>query len=136
MLDAEAHYTVLQMAALARKTAPNPPITGPLGDMSKVDPNAPAGVRLRQRAATMSEAEKLESFRRITAMAEDTCPGCVGSIANNDHTTECRGPDPEKWELTDEEVTAELELLGIDIEASRTRFRNLLDGLIAKHGEQ
>lgn len=132
MLDAESHFTVKQIAALARKTAPKPRITGPLGDPSKVDPNAPPGTRLRQRHATMSEDEKLEGFRRVSAMAEDTCPGCWGSIIGQEHTPECRGPDPEQWVLTDEEVQAELELYGIDIEASRTRFSKLLNNLTAK----
>jgi len=132
VLDCESYYTVRQLGALARKVAPNPPLTGPLGDSSKVDPNAPAGTRLRQRQATMSEEEKREGFRRVTAMAEDTCPGCWGSIAHNEHTPDCRGPDPEKWELTDAEVTAELELYGIDIEASRSRFSKLLDDLISR----
>lgn len=134
MLDVEAHYTVLHVAALARRTAPQPHITGVLGDPSKVDPNAPPGVRLRQRHATMSEDEKFEGFRRVTAMAEDTCPGCWGSITHNEHTPECRGPDPEMWEMTDAEVTAELELLGVDIEASRLRFTKLLNDLSAKYG--
>ena len=129
----EGHFTAEGLDRAVSRLA-TPRIEGSLGDMSKVDPTADIRTRFLQRQATMSDDEKLEGFRRVTSMVADICPSCAGSIKYNEHDTDCRGPDPLEWDLTEEEVTAELEVQGIDVEASRKRFRNLLDELTAKHG--
>lgn len=63
-------------------------IEGPLGDMTKVDPNATPGERLRQRNATLTPDEKVEVLRRIFDLVDDTCE-CGGSIQYNDHAEGC-----------------------------------------------
>ena len=129
ILDAEAHFEVRGLAEMANCL---PHIEGPLGDMSKVDPTADLKTRVQQRQATMSEAEKMEGFRRVTSMVADTCPSCGGSIKYNEHDEGCRGPDPLEWDLTAAESQAELELLGIDVEAAKAACLKTIDEHLAK----
>jgi len=134
MLDEMAHYSSLQTLARLRKLG-IPRIQGALGQPDvKTPPGTPVGLRLRARHATMTDAEKHESFFRITELCADTCPGCGGSIAAGEHEQTCRGADPEKWELTDAEVTAELEVAGIDPRKSRERLSALIDAIVSKRG--
>lgn len=134
MLDEAGHYSALQTLTRLRRLG-IPRIEGALGKDVEVPAGIPVSLRLRMRHTTMTDAEKHESFFRITEMCADTCPGCGGSIADGHHDQSCRGADPEKWELTDAEVTAELEVAGIDPRKSRDRLNALIDSIIAKNGE-
>lgn len=132
ILDAESHFTATRMlATMARRGTPR--ITGRLGDASKVDATAPGRIRMHQMHETMSDAEKVEAFRRVTEMAADTCPGCGGSIREKEHTPTCLGPDPTEWPLSDDEVRAELEVMGIDAKAAGENIRRKVQDMLDKH---
>jgi hypothetical protein len=113
-----------------------PRINRALGDNSKVDPDAPPGVRLQQRHATMTTHEKIESLARITDFVENTCDYCGGWLPDFDHAEDCEDPDQIEWRrikgLSPEELDAELRAEGLDPDESRERFRSFLDELEAK----
>jgi len=88
-------------------------------------------VRLQKRHASMSPNEKIEALARIHDCVNDSCPSCGGSIFKCDHEDHCLGPDPDKWHetMSDEQVTADLRVLGINVVDALDRFRRFMDDL-------
>lgn len=125
----QAHHTT---GLLDRLLESHTRIDGPLGDRSVLTEDMTPGERLKALSATVSPERKVEWLHRISDMVNDTCPGCGGSLKYDEHAEDCPGPDPEKWELTDEQIDAELRVLGIDPEPAKARLMRTMDEAIAK----
>jgi len=63
-------------------------IEGVLGDEFKIDLDVSVGDRLRQRHASMTDAEKVEVVNRMADFLEDCCE-CGGSFRDKDHAEDC-----------------------------------------------
>jgi len=105
-----------------------PRISRALGDRSVIKPGMTKGEQLKAVHETFTDEERAEAMHRWADQIEDTCPSCGGSIGQDDHSDDCRGPDPARWDLTDEEIRADLLVQGIDPDAAAKRFRAILDG--------
>ena len=66
----------------------HPRIKGTLGGESKIDPDASAADRLRQRHASMTDGEVAEVMNRLADFYEDCCE-CGGSIKHGEHAEGC-----------------------------------------------
>lgn len=127
-----AHHQHDLISKLVQKTGQER-ITGPLAPDAKLTEDMSNAEKLRAMTDAMTPEEKVEAVARWNDLSRDTCPSCGGSIKHEEHSEDCLGPDPDKWQLTDEQVRAELMVLGTDPDAAAKRLRERLDKLVAKH---
>lgn len=125
----KAHH---QHNRLAKTLEGQPRIKGRLAPNAPLNDDMTNAEKLRAMSAAMTPEERVEAVARWNDLAVDTCPSCGGSIKHDDHSNDCLGPDPDQWKLSDEQVRAELMVLGIDPDIAARKFRRRINKLVAE----
>jgi len=128
----EAYYAQQDLRDLLAKL-PHERIKGPLGDHSVIKEGMSRAERAKAVSAAMTPEEKVEHVARMNDMCVDTCPGCGGSIMEDDHDDDCLGSDPDQWELTDEQQAAETRVYGVEFEQAVDSLMERFKKMVSEH---